>query len=78
MPTLLIQHGQKFRFYSSDGQEPPHIHVLKDGKEAKVWLRDLAIAFNRGYNDRELRELMDIVAAHREEWIGAWNEFFGI
>ena len=52
MPTLLIQHGQKFRFYSSDGQEPPHVHVLKDGKEAKVWLRDLAIAFNRGYNDR--------------------------
>ena len=78
MPTLLILHGQKFRFYSSDGTEPPHVHVVKDGKEANVWLGSLAIAFNRGYNDREIRELTAIVAQHRDEWIGVWNDFFGI
>jgi hypothetical protein len=28
-----------FRFYSSDGVEPPHVHILRADKEAKVWLR---------------------------------------
>jgi len=29
MPTIIIK-GYKFRFYSSDINEPPHIHVLRD------------------------------------------------
>lgn len=78
MPTLLIWHGHKFRFYASDGPEPPHVHVIKDNKEAKVWLSDMEIAHLRGYNELEMREIMAVVAEHREAWIGAWHEIFGV
>ncbi|MBZ0109031.1 MAG: DUF4160 domain-containing protein [Candidatus Scalindua rubra] len=37
MPTIEIS-GYKFRFYSSDLTEPPHMHVIRDGNEAKDWL----------------------------------------
>jgi Domain of unknown function (DUF4160) len=78
MPTLLIWRGHKFRFYASDMPEPPHVHIVKDGKSAKVWLRSLEIEYLRGYNEREMRELIAVIAENREAWIGAWNDFFGL
>lgn len=78
MPTLLVWRGHKFRFYASDGPEPPHIHVVKGTKSAKIWLHNLAVAYQRGYNDREMRALMDITEENRNAWIASWNEFFGI
>jgi hypothetical protein len=38
----------------------------------------LEVAFNKGYNDRELRQLLKMVADHRDDWIGAWNDYFGV
>lgn len=78
MPTLLEWRGYKFRFYSSDMYEPPHIHIAKDGASAKIWLHSLEVAYVRGYNEREMKALQDVVAKHREGWIGAWNDFFGL
>jgi len=78
MPTLLIWQGFKFRFYALDVDEPPHIHIVKDGKSLKVWLTNLEVAQNRGYNEREVARLLAVAAEHRDEWIGAWNEFFGL
>ena len=78
MPTLLIWHGYRFRFYASDGPEPPHVHVVKDRRTAKVWLRSLEMEYQHGYNERELAELLAKIGENREAWIGKWNEFFGI
>lgn len=38
MPTVLIIEGFVFFFYSSEGNEPPHIHVERAGAKAKWWL----------------------------------------
>ncbi|MGN6769959.1 MAG: DUF4160 domain-containing protein [Rhizobiaceae bacterium] len=38
---------------ASDRPEPPHVHIAKDGHDAKVWLTSLEVAFNKGYNDRD-------------------------
>lgn len=78
MPTLLIWRGYKFRFYSSDMPEPPHVHIMKDEKSAKVWLQNLDVEYRHGYNEREMKELLSVVAENKEAWIGAWNDFFGI
>nr|WP_295466699.1 DUF4160 domain-containing protein [Mesorhizobium sp.] len=78
MPTLLIWQGFKFRFYALDADEPPHVHIVKDGKSLKVWLQNLEVAQRRGYNDREVARLLAVVGEHRDEWIGAWNDFFGL
>jgi hypothetical protein len=42
MPTIVID-GYKFRFYSSDIQEPPHVHVIHGGDVAKIWLVPVSI-----------------------------------
>ena len=78
MPTLLIWHGHKFRFYSLDRDEPPHVHIVKDGKSLKVWLTSLEVARNDGYTEREIARLLKVVEARQGEWIGAWNDFFGL
>ena len=78
MPTLLIWHGHKFRFYAMDMDEPPHVHIIKDRKSLKVWLRNLEVAQNRGYTDQEVGRLLAVVAERREEWMGAWDDFFGL
>ena len=78
MPTLLIWHGHKFRFYALDRDEPPHVHIVKDGNSLKIWLRSLEVARNRGYNERDVALLTAVVAERRDEWIGAWNDFFGL
>ncbi|WP_157014245.1 DUF4160 domain-containing protein [Mesorhizobium xinjiangense] len=78
MPTLLIWHGYKFRFYALDRDEPPHVHVAKDGKSLKVWLHSLEVARNSGYDEREVSRLLAVIAERRDEWIGAWNDFFGL
>ena len=76
MPTLLVWRGHKFRFYALDVDEPPHVHVVKDGRSLKVWLKTLEVARNKGYNDLDVGRLIAVVEEHREDWIGAWNDFF--
>jgi hypothetical protein len=78
MPTLLIWHGYRFRFYASDGPEPPHVHVVKDARSAKVWLANMELAYNHGYNAREIAEFSAKISEKRKEWMEKWNEFFGI
>ena len=77
MPSLLIWHGYRFRFYALDRDEPPHVHVVKDGKSLKVWLQNLEVARNQGYNDKEIARVLAVIAERQDDWIGAWNDFFG-
>ncbi|HWJ88769.1 MAG TPA: DUF4160 domain-containing protein [Pelagibacterium sp.] len=77
MPTLLRWKGYRFFFYSADGWEPPHVHIVKDGKETKIWLHDLSVAINLGYNARELAELVRVTREHKPAFVEAWNDYFG-
>jgi len=55
-----------------------HIHVEKDGVEAKFWLNpEVRVACNDGYDARTRRELLEIVQTNRESIERARNEFFG-
>jgi hypothetical protein len=79
MPVVLRSGGLRFFFYSDEGtpREPPHIHVRQGGSEAKLWLRPgLPQAYNHGFNTRELRDIRQLIEAHREQIETAWNEFF--
>ena len=78
MPTLLIWHGYAFRFYASDAPEPPHVHVVKNGRSAKVWLRSMELAYRHGYSAKETAEFLDKIAEHRADWMEKWDDFFGI
>ena len=59
-------------------QEPPHVHIAKDNKSAKVWLRSLEVEYLHGYNEREMKQLLAVIVENRDDWIRSWNEFFGL
>ena len=67
----------RFQFWSSDGPEPPHIHVRRDRKDAKIWLDPVEVARNHGYRDHELKKVVRLVEEHSETLMHAWHGFFG-
>ncbi len=75
MPTITIE-GYKFRFYSSDINEPPHIHVLQGGAEAKFWLQPVNVEYNRGYNQAELNRILKLTQQHQDRLLEVWNAYF--
>jgi len=80
MPMVFRERGFRFFFYSNEGspRELVHIHVEKDGLEAKFWLEpEVRVAYNDGYDARTLRQLLEIVATNQGRIKRAWNEFFG-
>ena len=75
MPTILID-GYKFRFYSSDAQEPPHVHVLHGDSVAKIWLLHVSVEYNHGYNQPELNRIARLALRNQERLLEAWNDYF--
>ena len=64
-------------FYSHEPNELPHIHVDREDLSAKFWLEPVQLARNFGFRANELRTIQSVVTEHREEFLEAWNEFFG-
>ncbi len=80
MPVVFRDGGFRFFFYSNEGdpREPAHIHVLRDGVEAKFWLYpETSLAYDRGFNARVLAHLLNVVDTRRDEIERAWNDHFG-
>ncbi|HBS29192.1 MAG TPA: DUF4160 domain-containing protein [Phycisphaerales bacterium] len=76
MPTIWHEQGFRFSFYSSDGDEPAHIHVTKDDKRAKWWLVPVREARSVGFSARERRAIGRIVVERRAFFLAAWDDFF--
>ena len=77
MPTVLLQSGFRFFFYSNENDEPIHIHVKKGNAEGKIWLEPLVeIAYLLRFTNGEEREIMDIVSNNEELFKQKWNEHF--
>ncbi len=79
MPLVFRWNGFRFHFFSNEGdpREPVHIHVAKDGADAKFWLQpEVNVAYNKGFNARTLSALSRIVEKRREEIERAWDEHF--
>ena len=77
MPTVLRFEGYRAFFYSNERQEPPHIHVTRDGCEAKFWLHDLSVAMNLGFAAHEINAILRVLKENRAELSEAWNGYFG-
>jgi hypothetical protein len=75
VPTTLIA-GYKFRFYSSDRFEPPHMHIISAEKIAKIWLQPISVEYNRGYNPAELNRIVKLTEDHIETLQESWNAYF--
>ena len=77
MPTVLRRGPYRFHFYASDGSEPRHIHVSRDGADAKFWLDpEVNLAHNRGFTAKELRDIEEIIEDELQTLRDAWDDFF--
>ncbi|MFN8402712.1 MAG: DUF4160 domain-containing protein [Anaerolineales bacterium] len=75
MPVVLRVHGYKFFFYQADvANEPPHVHVIKEGNEAKFWLDPIRIAREGRFRKSDLRDIERIIEDNLEFLLNAWNE----
>lgn len=80
MPTVFRAEGFRFFFYSNEGdpREPVHIHVSKDGREAKFWLGPPPeLARSWGFDAKTLRRLATLVDTHADQIREAWRDHFG-
>lgn len=77
MPTVLRERGYRFYFYSSDKDEPPHVHVEREAKKAKFWLDPIVAGPSSGFNRAELMEIYRLIATHQELLLKGWYDFFG-
>ena len=75
MPTIIIE-GYKFRFYSSDINEPPHVHVIRDNNVAKIWLQPVVVEYSHGYNQPTLNRILKLTRQNQDRLLGAWNDHF--
>lgn len=74
MPVVLRIKGYRFGFYEADLDEPPHVHVGRQGSDAKYWLNPVALSKSRGFREHELTEIQKIVAEYRDEILEAWRK----
>lgn len=76
MPTVLRAGPFRFFFYAGDGDEPAHIHVEHDDKEAKYWLNSIALERNHSFSRKELNRIRKLVEEHQQDLLESWDEFF--
>lgn len=77
MPTVLRVDGYRFFFVSLDRGEPPHVHVRRENKVAKIWLDPVVLERAGGFGRVEINRIMRLVREHREHFLERWHEFFG-
>ena len=77
MPTVLRHGPYAFLFFSSDGGEPRHVHVMRDQAIAKFWLEPISLAKNRGFKKPELRHIAKLIEEFQQPLIEAWDDYFG-
>ena len=72
MPFILVE-GYRIGFYSNEAGEPPHVHVIRGGSEAKFWLSPVLLAHNYGYNQREIGKITTLITGREAELLELWR-----
>lgn len=76
-PTLLIEKGFRFFFFSRE-ESRKHIHVVSQDGEAKFWLEPtIEVAMSKKLSDKQLNEIQKIIEEHNGEFTVAWQKHLG-
>ncbi len=75
MPTIFIFFGFRFMFYSDD-HEPMHVHVIKDGCDAKYNIDPVELVYNHGFKKHEISMIESVIEQNKDIIAERWNEFF--
>lgn len=61
-------------FVSFDCNEPAHVHVVRERRQAKFWLEPVEMAYSFGFSDSELNRIRRMLEHHRTMILDKWNE----
>jgi hypothetical protein len=76
MPTIFIVFGFVFKFYSDD-HEPIHVHIEKDGHEAKYnSVPRIEQVYSHGFKKHELSMIEGFLGENAEVIKNRWKEHF--
>ena len=75
MPTIFIFFGFRFMFYSND-HDPIHVHVIKDGSEAKYNVKPMEQIYNHGFKKHDITLIESVISENEEIIIERWKEYF--
>lgn len=76
MPTVLRNGPYRLFFYAGDRDEPPHVHVERDEREAKFWLDPIRLQHSHGFDAAEINKIEKLMIKHQQHLLESWNEFF--
>lgn len=62
-------------FYSND-HAPIHVHILKDGHEAKYNVDPVELVFNHGFKKHYILLIESVLEENREIVIDRWKNYF--
>lgn len=77
MPTVFLEKGYRFFFYSNENNEPIHVHIEKNDSVAKFWIQPIKLAKNHGFKQPELNKVIKLLFENQNLVVEAWNEHFG-
>jgi len=77
MPTALRSGPYRVYFYSHEPNEPPHVHVDRDDRTAKLWLEPVRLARNLGLSAQELTRIERLTRDNQAALLEAWRGYFG-
>lgn len=72
MPVILRVKGYKFWFYEADLDEPSHVHVGRESREAKYWLNPVKLARTGKFKPAELRDIERIINDNLDFILDTW------
>jgi hypothetical protein len=76
MPTVLRVKGYRFIIFTND-HPPPHIHVKHAEGGGKINLEPVEWVEHFELNQRQRREILEIVVENRDYLLEKWQEFQG-
>ena len=76
LPTVLRDGPYRVFFFSADRGEPPHVHVVREAKEAKFWLSPIRLQNSGGFSPSEISRLRKLVEEHQQQLLREWYAFF--
>lgn len=74
-PTIIYSRGFAIKIYYND-HPPAHVHVMKDGKRAKVLLSPARL-WESDMKDGDTRQAVNLVKKNHDRLIAEWDMIHG-
>ena len=76
-PTFRKEKGYTFKIYSNE-EERMHIHVIKEDKEAKIWLEPKVEVASKGdFSQHEINQITHIVELYADHFKQQYQQHIG-